>query len=373
MKDYAKVLLVLLLPLAAVLGYAMWDGDLGLGLTKVDLSGVLPPGLTTSSADRAATAAKTGGAAADGKPDLAGTALQAGAIDSTHQRILFFGDSMVEGLAPRMAQYAAANGHDLLIVCWYSSTTELWATDTLRHFLREAKPTHIMVTIGGNEQEVRDVKKREDNIKSILADFGDVPFTWICTPAWNKEANFNTIPEALAGPGRFYDSRRLTLTRGADHHHPTLEASAVWMDSIAAWMESPQSAHPIAMKRPSAGGPKAGRGIFMRSPSSIAAKGGTPSWVTEYGKLKTDKTDAKADKTDAKTDEAKATEKHDADRKADDEKKAADEKAKEEKKQEKAKADEDDDKHHSSRYNYGYRRGYRYGYNSRYRYRRYRR
>ncbi|MDE6417163.1 MAG: hypothetical protein K2K68_09095, partial [Duncaniella sp.] len=47
-------------------------------------------------------------------------------IDSAAQRILIIGDSMLEGLNPRLAAYAAANGHTLNSVIWYSSTTAYW-------------------------------------------------------------------------------------------------------------------------------------------------------------------------------------------------------------------------------------------------------
>ena len=48
------------------------------------------------------------------------------ACDSLPKTILFIGDSMLEGLGPRMAAYADHNGHTLYEVMWYSSTSEIW-------------------------------------------------------------------------------------------------------------------------------------------------------------------------------------------------------------------------------------------------------
>lgn len=45
--------------------------------------------------------------------------------DTMPKSILFIGDSMLEGLSPRLAAYAKHNGHRLNSVIWYSSTTEI--------------------------------------------------------------------------------------------------------------------------------------------------------------------------------------------------------------------------------------------------------
>ena len=68
-----------------------------------------------------------------------------------HQTILFFGDSMVEGLSRRLGDYAGENGHKLYTVIWYSSSTERWGTtQSLEHFITEYKPTYILIFLGSN-------------------------------------------------------------------------------------------------------------------------------------------------------------------------------------------------------------------------------
>lgn len=237
MKNYYSILIILLLPLLAVLGYATVEEPFSTELSRVDISSL--DSMFTTSAD---TTVVADSAVVDTVP-----------VDTTHQRILFFGDSMVEGLGPRMAEYAAANGHELTYVVWYSSTTFAWSGDTLRHFIREANPTFIMVTIGGNEQPTKNLEASEKNIKAILDIIGDTPYVWICTPEWTKDTPFNFIPERLCGKKRFFDSRKLTYDRMKDHCHPTLASARQWMDSIAVWMQSQETAHPIVMNVPPEG------------------------------------------------------------------------------------------------------------------------
>lgn len=234
MKNYYSILLILLLPLLAVLGYATVEEPYETELTRIDLSSL--DSLFTTESDSALAA------------DTA--TCDTVAIDTTHQRILFVGDSMVEGLGLRMAQYAEANGHDLTYVTWYSSTTFAWCSDTLRHYIKEADPTFIMITIGGNEQSSKNTSASEKNIKGILDIIGDIPYIWICTPEWDKDAPFNFIPERICGKKHFFDSRKLTYERMKDHRHPTFAAAKIWMDSIAVWMQSQETAHPILMKVP---------------------------------------------------------------------------------------------------------------------------
>lgn len=172
-------------------------------------------------------------------------------LDTCSQRILFIGDSMVEFTGPRVGDYAKTNGHKLTSVCWYSSGSKWWAeSDTLRQFIKEVDPTYIMVCIGGNEQFTRDLESCEKNIKKIISEFGETPFIWICTPSWKGDTGFNAIAEKYAGKKRFYDSRKLTFQRGSDHAHPTKASAREWMDSLAVWMQSKETAHPIRMKAP---------------------------------------------------------------------------------------------------------------------------
>lgn len=189
-------------------------------------------------------------AAADGQQNAARPKFPA-ELDTASQNILIIGDSMLEGLNPRLADYAEANGHTLNSVIWYSSTSEYWGTcDTLKVFLRKFKPTFIFISLGGNELFVRDIKEQRDGfVKNFLAQIGDIPYVWIGPPNWKPDTGINDLIAENVPEGCFFLSNGMHFDRAKDGAHPTHASAALWMDSIARWMPA-HAAHPIRMKRP---------------------------------------------------------------------------------------------------------------------------
>ena len=164
---------------------------------------------------------------------------------------MIFGDSMLEWLAKRLCDYSLENGYDLSSIIWYSSSTKLWATtDTLQYFLDRIQPDYVMLCLGGNELFVRDLSKREKYIATIVEHIGDRPFLWIGPPNWKKDTGINDLISKGVGEGRFFDSRNLELERAEDNMHPTRSAAALWMDTIASWLNSSAARHPLKMDRP---------------------------------------------------------------------------------------------------------------------------
>lgn len=186
------------------------------------------------------------------------------ATDTTSQRILLLGDSMVEGLSKRLRQYAAQNNHELLNVIWYSSSSKLWAqTDTLAHFLNRFQPTYIMISLGGNELFVRDLDKREAYIQAIIQQLDSIPYIWIGPPNWKEDTGINDVILRNAGQLRYYPSKNLSFERTADGAHPTVESAASWMDSVAVWIEA-ESQYRIRMEAPDREGIDKGRTVLLR-------------------------------------------------------------------------------------------------------------
>ena len=185
--------------------------------------------------------------------------------DTASKRILFFGDSMIEGLSMRFADYARENCHELYTVCWYGSTTTGWANnlDTLHSFLRWSEADFVVVSLGGNELKVKDLDNRAENIRIIQRALGTRPTIWIAPPSWVKNPTITGVIRGVVGDKRYFDSTRLTYTRGSDKMHPTFGSASRWMDSIAVWMSSPQTAHPIQMNFPQATQPRKWKKKFM--------------------------------------------------------------------------------------------------------------
>lgn len=172
-------------------------------------------------------------------------------VDTASKTILFFGDSMLEGLSPRLAAYCEKNGHKLYTVIWYSSTTQVWGDcDTLSVFIRRYKPDYIIACLGANELFVRDIKqKRVKPFEHLMGEIGDRPLLWIGPPNWKEDTGINEFIEERLMPGQFFLSDGMSFDRKSDGAHPTARSAREWMDSVVRWMPG-HCAHPIRMERP---------------------------------------------------------------------------------------------------------------------------
>ena len=157
--------------------------------------------------------------------------------DTTAQTILLFGDSMLEGLGPRLAAYAKQNGHELYSVIWYSSTSEIWGnSDKLSRYIEQLAPTYIFICLGANELFVRNIAERRKHIDSILAQIGDIPYLWIGPPNWADDTGINDLIAGTTRPGSYFKSKGMAFERSADGAHPTLASASQWVDSVVRWM-----------------------------------------------------------------------------------------------------------------------------------------
>lgn len=171
--------------------------------------------------------------------------------DTARQRILIFGDSMSQLLALRLCDYANANGHSLTCVTWNGSCTRQWAaSDTLSHYMRKIRPTHVFVCLGSNELYTGDMKGCRKRAEEIIAKIGHVPITWIGPPNWMEDKGINDMLLGLLGKRRFFMTKGMELERQEDGRHPTYAASAQWMDRIVEWMKSGKAAHPFVLNKP---------------------------------------------------------------------------------------------------------------------------
>ncbi len=186
-------------------------------------------------------------------------------VDTTAQTILFIGDSMLEGLSPRMAAYAKENGHKMYSVIWYSSTSNVWGEcDTLKTFIRRFKPTFIFVCLGANELFVRDIEQKRDKyVKNILSQIGDIPYLWIGPPNWKPDTGINRLIAKNAKSGSFFLSDGMTFDRSKDGAHPTRSSAALWMDSVVRWMPDNVS-HMIRLNIPQAKSSKPNRVVVLQ-------------------------------------------------------------------------------------------------------------
>lgn len=251
MREQVRIYILLTIVFAALILYAMVPQKLtyaSIALRKIAL-----PQATQPAGQADATQGKPQSAAEAGKRQGKDAPTRNAATPTTRQKasILFFGDSMLEGLARRLDDYAVANGHTMHTVIWYGSTTEKWGmTQTLRTLIDEYHPTYLLLCLGSNELFVRDLPEREAYIKLLLAQIGNLPFTWIGPPNWKEDTGINDLIARNIGQDHFFDSRHLNLQRGKDGRHPTAAAAAHWADHVAEWMQGNNNANPLPMAKP---------------------------------------------------------------------------------------------------------------------------
>ena len=187
-------------------------------------------------------------------------------VDTTMHTVLLVGDSMLEGLGPRLAAYGDANGFAVYSVIWYSSTSEYWGKSTkLADYIRRIKPDFVFICLGANELFVRDIeRKRSRYVEKIIADLGSTPYLWIGPPNWKADTGINALIAAHAAAGCYYSSAELELERNADGAHPTHEAANRWVDSVVDWMSAHAPVMP-PMERPEAATSRPKR-VYVHSP-----------------------------------------------------------------------------------------------------------
>ena len=188
-------------------------------------------------------------------------------VDTTAKNILFIGDSMLEGLAPRLAAYCDVSGHTLVEVIWYSSSTLYWGESArLTELINKFHPDYIFVCLGANELYVPDIKRaRRPYVRKILAEIGNIPYVWIGPPNWDEDTGINDLLAQELGRGCFYLSANDEFERSRDGAHPTRASAQKWMDRVIKWMDT-SCAHPIRLNKPEALTSRASRIVIYQPP-----------------------------------------------------------------------------------------------------------
>lgn len=190
-------------------------------------------------------------------------------LDTTSQRILLTGDSMVEGLMFAFKDYAEENGHDLFPAIWYSSSTLVWGqSQQLKKLIEFYKPTIVFLALGSNELFIRNIiEDREKFVDNILSQAGNTKLIWIGPPNWKPDTGINQLLESKLGKKRFFLSKDLPLARATDGAHPTRGASRIWADTLFKWVQT-QSAFPFLLTPPQKN--------YRKTPKCVFIKGNYP-------------------------------------------------------------------------------------------------
>ena len=168
-------------------------------------------------------------------------------------RLLVFGDDQLQGIGPRLYDYAYASGYAIFTSIWQESTTKKWAfSSDLQRLIRKVQPTFIIVCLGSHDLEGGDIPTRTQAVKTIISDIGDIPFVWIGpveVKTITEDPGVVPMLRQTVGEDRFFDSYNLRLAR-EDEMHPTPEACQKWVDSFVTWLASTETAHPLRFETP---------------------------------------------------------------------------------------------------------------------------
>ena len=170
--------------------------------------------------------------------------------DSTAQRFLFIGDSMVEPLAYRFYDYCKQSGDTMYAVTWYGSTTMAWSSSTLDYYINEVRPTFLIFCMGSNELQTKDMKVLNENLNRMLTKVGDLPCIFIGPPNTKPDNGLNNEIAKVFGKKRYFNSQTIEMERRQDHLHPTNSGARIWMDEVAEWMSSDACIHPVVFNKP---------------------------------------------------------------------------------------------------------------------------
>jgi hypothetical protein len=172
-------------------------------------------------------------------------------VDTSPQRILVVGDSMVYNLLPLLADYCLENGHYLHPAIWWGSTSMGWASgQKLVPLLQQHKPTFVLVVLGSSEVLGKGIDPLATRaVHKILSLVGDRKLAWIGPPNWRPDTGINVVLERELGKGRYFRSAELVLEREADGIHPTRKGGRVWAEHFIRWLAE-ESDVPIVLRPP---------------------------------------------------------------------------------------------------------------------------
>ncbi|MEO1653106.1 MAG: hypothetical protein AAFU64_06150 [Bacteroidota bacterium] len=174
-------------------------------------------------------------------------------MDSSAQHLLLIGDSMAEGLAIPLQQYATFNGHRLTTLAQRSATIISWvgkdSLGRLRDSIATIRPSYVIICLGSNELFTKAIKTYRKYVNNIMAQTGPIPAIWVGPPNWKPDHGLTNMMSEELGFDQYFPSDHLQLARAGDGIHPTWQSYKLWMGSIANWMMHKER-HKIIMLHP---------------------------------------------------------------------------------------------------------------------------
>jgi lysophospholipase L1-like esterase len=160
--------------------------------------------------------------------------------------VLLIGDSLSAGLGPHMGKRARACGATFFVHGVVGSHVTEWVQPSwLKAQLQRAKPTVVMVSLGGNDFVRNDPEKVERAIASFVSTVKDsgARLLWISPPTMpfpDKVGARTMWQTAIDGDVNvdWYPTETLEIERVADRVHPTIPEYDALAGKLWQWMST---------------------------------------------------------------------------------------------------------------------------------------
>lgn len=156
-------------------------------------------------------------------------------------RVFLLGDSLAVGLAYPLGQLAKDHGVAFSSMAIQGTRIDEWAaSQKLLDAITAFKPTHILVSLGTNDEYMKlDAKARQAAplAKLLSALKAHAPVLWIGPPKLPKTGTNGAIPLILENvpASHYFPSQKLEIPRAGDGLHPTVAGYAGWAANIWKW------------------------------------------------------------------------------------------------------------------------------------------
>lgn len=162
------------------------------------------------------------------------------------ERVLLIGDSLSHGLGPAMEPHAARCGTAFFHHGVVGSHVTEWAHDSwLVPQLERAKPTTVMVSLGGNDFRRFDPERVSDGIDRLVGKIraSGARLLWISPPTMpfpdrvGARAMWQQALGTTVG-GDWYPTEQLDIPRQEDRVHPTIAGYQDLAETLWTWMSA---------------------------------------------------------------------------------------------------------------------------------------
>lgn len=159
-------------------------------------------------------------------------------------RVVLLGDSLAVGLKAPLAEHATRCGTDFVTRAFVGAHVTEWdgRAPRLGQVLDANQPTHVLISLGGNDFQRNDPENVAAGINRLIATLkgrGIVPL-WIEPPEFPfaDELGVRDMWHQLLGDEDIFDARTLWLPRAPDNVHPTPAGYETLADALWAWLSA---------------------------------------------------------------------------------------------------------------------------------------